>query len=255
MTPVLPKITSASTVGGEEYRDNEAVTKLLPLAELVGQDLDYEYQKWAEVYDGARTTIESGVVEWQPTDHGLEEFSEGEPGQVGGAIRKLPLSAYQVPFTDLRQGSGMYLVFELKVTTSPDYKSPDEVIQELVSRGTTEDIPEMLQEALDALSDVKSVAREEDCDEPSDLAIRNADVVLRKMFELSHRTYDIYPMSGGEVAIDAGNRGRRIGVFCYTDGRVQYVVLLDDERRDIREDGVWNIPVDLLNRALYQLDF
>ena len=74
------------------------------------------------------------------------------------------------------------------------------------------------------------------------------------MFDMSPRFYDIYPMSGGEIAIDAGERGRRIGVFCYPDGRMQYVVLLDDEREDIREDGIENIPAELLKRALNLLD-
>ena len=61
------------------------------------------------------------------------------------------------------------------------------------------------------------------------------------MFDLSPRTYDIYPMGSGEIVIDAGNRGHRIGVFCYPDGRMQYVTLLDNERQDIRQDGVQNI--------------
>jgi hypothetical protein len=254
MTPVLPKTASDSTVGGVEYGDNEAVTQLLHLGETVGQDLNYEYQKWAEVYDGTRTTVDPSDVEWQPVGHGLKEFGEDEVGQAGWAVRKLPLPAYQVPFTDPGQGSGVYFVFQFNVTTFRGDRILEEVFEELASSETAEELPELLQGALDALSDVRSVAQAEDCDEPSDLAIRNAEVVLRKMFELSDRTYDIYPMSGGEVAIDAGNRGRRIGVFCYEDGRVQYVVLLDDERQDVRKEDVEDIPVDLLNRALNQLD-
>lgn len=111
-----------------------------------------------------------------------------------------------------------------------------------------------MQEALDALADIRTIALEEDCEEPSGPAIANARTLIREMFALSARTYDVYPMSGGEIAIDVGNRGRRIGVFCYPDGKVQYVVLLDDERYDIRTDGVNDLPTALLMRALNQLE-
>ena len=254
MTPVLPRIDSESTVGGEDYEVNEAVTKLLPLAEQIGQDLDYEYPKWARMNDDARTTVELSEVDLQPMGHGLEVLTEDKPGQVGGEIRKLLFPAYQAPVTDLSQGLGVYFHFTLRGVTSPSYNIHAEFTIESSSPGTTEDIPEMLRDALDALSAVKFVAWEEDCGEPSDLAMSNAKVVLRKMFDLSPRTYDIYPMGGGEIVIDAGNRGRRVGVFCYPDGRMQYVTLLDHDGQDIREGGVQNIPIDLLNRVLNQLD-
>ena len=112
----------------------------------------------------------------------------------------------------------------------------------------------MLSDALDALYEVKAVALEEECDEPSDLAINNAEAVLRQMFDFSPRIYDIYPMGGGEIVIDAGYGGCRIGVFCYPDGRMQYVGLLDDEPEEVREDSVENIPTDFLRRVLNQLD-
>ena len=251
MTPVLPRIDSESTVRGEGYEVNEAVTKLL---HPVDQDLDYEYPKWAGVNDDARTTVELSEVDLQPAGHGLEVLTVDEPSQVGGEIRKLLFPAYQAPVTGLPQGSGVYFLFVSRGMTSYDYNIHDEFTMESSSPVTAEDIPEMLRDALDALSGVKFVAWEEDCDEPSDLAINNAEVVLRKMFDLSPRTYDIYPMGSGEIVIDAGNRGHRIGVFCYPDGRMQYVTLLDNERQDIRRDGVQNIPIDLLNRALNKLD-
>ena len=74
------------------------------------------------------------------------------------------------------------------------------------------------------------------------------------MFDVSPRIYDIYPMGGGEIVIDAGYGGRRIGVFCYPDGRMQYVGLLDEEPEEVREDSAENIPTDFLRRVLNQLD-
>ena len=238
-------------MGGEDYEVNEAVTKLLDIAELIEQNLGYEYSKWVGENEAARTAVELSEVALQPLGYGQEILTEEEPGQVGGKIRELLFPAYQAPVTGLPQGSGVYFLFVSRGVTSLGYDIYDEFTS---SPSTTEDIPEMLRDALSALSDVKLVAREEDCDEPSDLATSNAEVVLRKMFDLSPRTYDIYPMGGGEIVIDAGNWGRRIGVFCYPDGRMQYVTLLDNEQKDIREDGVENIPIDLLNRVLHQLD-
>jgi hypothetical protein len=238
-------------VRGEGYEVNEAVTKLLHPADQVDQDLDYEYPKWAGVNDDARTTVELSEVDLQPAGHGLEVLTVDEPRQVGGEIRKLLFPAYQAPVTGLPQGSGVYSLFVSRGVTSLGYDIYDGFTS---SPSTTEDIPEMLRDALSALSDVKLVAREEDCDEPSDLATSNAEVVLRKMFDLSPRTYDIYPMGGGEIVIDAGYRGCRIGVFCYPDGRMQYVGLLDDESEEVREDSVENIPTDFLRRVLNQLD-
>ena len=74
------------------------------------------------------------------------------------------------------------------------------------------------------------------------------------MFTLSPRPYDIYPMVGGEIAIDAGNHGRRLGVFCYPDGSMQYVSLLGNNSEEVRQDGISSIPVDFLRRFLSQTD-
>ena len=114
-------------------------------------------------------------------------------------------------------------------------------------------MPQTLREALDAISEVRHVAIKEDCDEPSDVAIANAKAVLRAMHDLSPRVYDVYPMSGGEIAIDGGNRGQRIGVFCYPDVRIQYVGWIDGERQERRQSNA-NTPTDFLRRALHQLE-
>ena len=243
MTPVLRRIYSESTA-----------TKLLPLLEGTTQGLDYEYPMWVPVSEEVGTEVESGEVDLQPVRYGLEGLSEDMASQVAGKIRKLPVPAYQESATGLAQSTEVYVLFVLRGVTVPGYNVLDELIAGSSSSDVGEDIPEALRDALNTLSVVRSVALEEDCDEPTEVAISNAEVVLRTMFDLCPRTYDIYPMSGGEIAIDAGERGRRIGVFCYPDGRMQYVVLLDDEREDIREDGIENIPAELLKRALNLLD-
>ena len=253
MTTVLHRVASGSSVGRVEFEDNASVTNPLDLADLIGWYVDYEHPHGAEVYSHARTTIESDVFDLEPRGSGLEASAE-EQRRVGGDFRNMVFRVYHAGVTDWSQESEVYFRDVLRVVTSVSYDSRDELVFESGSAAAGEDIPGMLQEALDALAEVKSVAREEDCNEPSDLAISNAEVVVRMMFELSDRAYDVYPMGGGEIAIDVGNAGRRIGVFCYPDGKMQYVVFLDDEPQDVRKDSVEDIPIDLLSGALHQLD-
>lgn len=129
---------------------------------------------------------------------------------------------------------------------------PDPPITDSMSLAELDDAHLALREALGTLSRVRELALEDACDEPSMLAIANAGVVLRAMFAVSPQTYDIYPMGGGEIAIDGGGRGWRIGVFCYSDNSVQYVGWKDGESEEAHGNGVQDIPVDFLWRVLRQ---
>ena len=111
-----------------------------------------------------------------------------------------------------------------------------------------------LDAALDELESIVETAEEDDCLQPTPLAIENADFLVKALYNISSRRYDIYPMSGGEIVIDGGNRGRRIGVFCYPNGRVLYVGWVDGVRRKVSKDGVADVPQEFLNKALAQLD-
>lgn len=111
-----------------------------------------------------------------------------------------------------------------------------------------------LEAALDELESIVEAAEEDDCLEPTPLAIENADFLVKALYHISPRRYDIYPMSGGEIVIDGGNQGRRIGVFCYPDGRVLYVGWVDDVRQKVSKDSVADVPHEFLNQALTQLD-
>ena len=111
-----------------------------------------------------------------------------------------------------------------------------------------------LEAALDELEAIAEAAREDDCLEPTQTAIDNADLLLKTLYDISSRRYDIYPMSGGEIVIDGGSRGRRIGVFCYPDGRVLYVGWVDGVRQKVSKHGVANLPRIFLKKALSQLD-
>ena len=254
MTPVLPRIDSESTVGGGIYEDNEAVTNLLPHAGQIVQDFGYQRPRWPWVVDDTRPTIESTELLLRQVSDYLEVLIQDEPGLVRGEIRKPLLPEYQASATPLLEVLEFRYAFVPGRLTSPGDNILDQFTIESTSPGRAEGIPQMLSDALDVLYEVKAVALEEECDEPSDLAINNAEAVLRQMFDASPRIYDIYPMGGGEIVIDAGYGERRIGVFCYPDGRMQYVGLLDEEPEEVREDSAENIPTDFLRRVLNQLD-
>ena len=254
MTTVLPGSESVSMVERGVYEVNESGTTLPYFAEQILEGLGYRRLWSTGIDENTRTAIEQSENDLQSGGYGLRFWTRQEPGLVRLHVMRPAFPGYEAATTLLSQDPEVHFSFPLWELTSPEDDDVDQATGGSSSVGSSEGIHQMLRDALDALYEVKTVALKEDCDEPSDLAVNNAEAVLRQMFKLSARVYDIYPMGGGEIAIDAGNRGIRIGVFCYPDGRTQYVVLLDDERRDIREDGVRNIPIDLLNRALNQLD-
>jgi hypothetical protein len=111
-----------------------------------------------------------------------------------------------------------------------------------------------LKAALDELESIKEAAEEDDCLEPTPLASENADFLVKTLYNISPRKYDVYPMSAGEIVIDGGNSGRRIGVFCYPDGRVLYVGWVDERRQKISKESVADVPYEFLNKSLTQLD-
>ena len=64
-----------------------------------------------------------------------------------------------------------------------------------------------LDAALDELETITETAQEDECLEPTQIAIDNADLLVKTLYEISPRRYDIYPMSDGEIVIDGGNMG------------------------------------------------
>ena len=107
--------------------------------------------------------------------------------------------------------------------------------------------------AMEDLQRVKQDAAEEGWPAPSQVGIGKAEEILRAMYEISPLRYDIYPMDEGEVVIDGGNLGHRIGVFCYPDGHVLYIGWVDGSRQRFRGERTDDIPHDFLRSALSQL--
>ena len=248
----LVRCHPASSVLEAEFPDGAPVTTLPDLSGPSGWFVDNERSLRVGFYSGALTSVDIVPVLRVSVGGGLEALRD-EEDTLDGYLGRPSVATHQMPVTGLSESSALSFSLEVKGATALAIVGRLEGA--LASAGfRAVEVAEMLQEALDALTDIRTVAREEDCEEPSEPAIANARAIIREMFALSERIYDVYPMGGGEIAIDVGNRGRRIGVFCYPDGKVQYVVLLDDERHDIRTDGVNDFPTDLLMRALNQLE-
>ena len=111
-----------------------------------------------------------------------------------------------------------------------------------------------LEAALSDLEDIGLEARDAGYLTPSSVAINNARYVVNEMHRIRSLRYHIYPMPDGEVAIDGGEKGTRIGVFCYPDGEVQYVGWVNGECIEEHSPEARLIPSEFLQRALSELE-
>lgn len=254
MTAVLPRSASQSTVEDREYGVNEAITNLPDVGRQMVQDYGFPHlgRNWRT--DETLTSIELSDASVGVARYVLRVLTQDEVCLVQKEMRG-PLVLVDLPTgtPGLDAPSGQFS-FSLKGSTSFQDVLTENIPNDSTSPCREDTIPPMLQGVLDSLYGIKAAAIEDECDQPSDLAINNAEVVLREMFAQSARLFDIYPMVGGEIAIDAGGPGRRLGVFCYPDGRVQYVGLIGSESEEIRQDGISSIPIDFLRRVLSQPD-
>ena len=55
---------------------------------------------------------------------------------------------------------------------------------------------------------------------PSDLAVSNAKLLLRKMYQIVPRRFEVYPTPDAEIAIDAPGDGGSLVMLCDSNGGV-----------------------------------
>ena len=76
-----------------------------------------------------------------------------------------------------------------------------------------------LNDALHDLREARDEAREEGLPQPSDTALGNAERLLREMYGISPRRFEVYPTPDGEIAIDAPDgQGRSVILLCDSEG-------------------------------------
>lgn len=116
-------------------------------------------------------------------------------------------------------------------------------------------LPADLADALLDLDEVFDAAREEGMREPSTLAFENAKRLLKAMYGISPRRFDVYPTADGYIAVDGrGGYGRATLLMCGSDGDAVYLVTIDGERRRAHYATTVSLPDDFVRQALRELD-
>ena len=109
----------------------------------------------------------------------------------------------------------------------------------------------------DALGDLRNAtdeASEEAFPFPSDVALANADRLLREMHRISPRRYEVYPTPDGEIAIDApGEHGRSVLLLCNPEGGALCLVNMNGDHRRARYVTTERLPDRFLRDALAEL--
>lgn len=114
-----------------------------------------------------------------------------------------------------------------------------------------------LSELNDALHELRE-AKGEACDEgfplPSDIALENAERLLREMYEISPRRFEVYPTPDGEIAIDAPDgQGRAVILLCDSEGGALCLVNLNGNHRRARYSTTETLPDGFVHEALGDL--
>ncbi len=116
------------------------------------------------------------------------------------------------------------------------------------------EIPDNLSDALADLSEVREEADEDGFTPPSDLAIENAERLLRALYDMLPWRYEVYPMAYGMVAVHASNgQGASVMALCESDGGAMWLANLKSGQRGDRYKSAADLPDAPLRDALLEL--
>lgn len=123
----------------------------------------------------------------------------------------------------------------------------------LVDRITGTDISE-LNNALRDLREARDEAREEGFPQPSSMALENAERLLREIYWMSPRRFEVYPTPDGEIAIDAPDgQGRSVLLLCDSEGGALCLVNMNGHHRRARYSTTKTLPDGFVREALADL--
>jgi len=109
----------------------------------------------------------------------------------------------------------------------------------------------------DALSDLRGArdeAREEGFSQPSDQALQNAERLLKAMYGISPRRFEVYPTPDSEIAIDAPDgQGQSVILLCDSDGGALCLVNMNGNHRRARYATTKTLPDGFVREALAAL--
>lgn len=116
------------------------------------------------------------------------------------------------------------------------------------------DRPSSLTQALYDLKKAPDEAREEGFPVPSDTAVQNAEVLLKGVYGISPRRFEVYPTPDSEIAVDApGGPGRSVLLLCGSEGGVLCLVSMSGGHRRARHSTTEMLPDGFVRGALAEL--
>ena len=115
------------------------------------------------------------------------------------------------------------------------------------------EVPDNLADALADLHDAREEAAEREFIEPSDMVLKNAESLLRAMYDILPCRYEVYPMPDGEITIDTPTSfGTAVIATCELDGSVLCFVHTEQDKR-YRQFPFAELPNDFLRQGLLKL--
>ena len=112
-----------------------------------------------------------------------------------------------------------------------------------------------LTEALYDLQNASDEAREEGFPVPTNTALQNSEILLKEMYWISPRRFEVYPTPDGEIAIDApGGHGRSVLLLCGSEGGALCLVNMSGEHRRARYSTTETLPDGFVREALTELE-
>ena len=116
-------------------------------------------------------------------------------------------------------------------------------------------MPAELSDALNDLNEASDEAREEGYTTPSDLALSNAERLLKAMYEIAPRRFEVYPTPDGEIAIDApSGDGQSVLLLCEPKGGALCLANLRDGHRSNSYPNADALPDSFLRKSLASLE-
>ncbi len=113
-----------------------------------------------------------------------------------------------------------------------------------------------ISELNDALRDLRETSDEarDEGPQPSDMALGNAERLLREMYGISPRRFEVYPTPDGEIAIDAPDgHGRSVILLCDSAGGALCLVNFNGNHRRARYSTTETLPDGFVHEALAPL--
>ncbi len=118
----------------------------------------------------------------------------------------------------------------------------------------TEAIDDELISLLVDLREASDEAREEGYPIPSEMALHNAERLLKELYNASPRHFEVYPTPDGEIAIDApGGYNRSVLLLCDSQGGALCLVNINGNHRRARYSSSERLPDGFIHEALTDL--